>query len=133
MQEKRNKGLFVLFLLLVTTTAVLVYTQQRSEEKFDQKDIFKVEDLKAIDRVELRSGKDTISLSFSGNRWMVNGSEPADRDMVDVLFATLLQAEAKRFAILQVLPVGDIFLYPGSLITRIAKSGLFYSPMKAFW
>lgn len=96
MQEKRNKGLFGLFLLLVTTTVVLVYTQQRSEEKFDQKDIFKVEDLKAIDKVELRSGKDTISLSFSGNRWMVNGSEPADRDMVDVLFATLLQAEAKR-------------------------------------
>lgn len=96
MQEKRNKRLFLLFLLLVTTTAVLVYTQQHSEEKFEQKDIFKVEDLKAIDKVELRAAKDTVSLSFSGNRWLVNGTEPADRDMIDVLFATLLQAEAKR-------------------------------------
>lgn len=96
MQEKKNKRLFLLFLLLVLTIGVLIYTQQRSEEKFEQKDIFKVEDLKAIDKVELRSAKDTILLSFSGNRWMVNGMEPADRDMVDVLFATLLQAEAKR-------------------------------------
>lgn len=96
MQEKKNKRLFGLFLLLVLITGVLVYTQQRNEEKFEQKDIFKVEDLKAIDKVELRSGKDTISLSFVGNKWMVNEVEPADRDMVDVLFATLLQAEAKR-------------------------------------
>jgi hypothetical protein len=100
MQEKRNKRLFLLFLLLVLTTAVLVYTQEGREEKFEQTTIFKVEELKAIDKVELRSLQDTIQLSFSGNRWMVNGSEPADRDMVDVLFATLLQAEAKR-------PVGE--------------------------
>lgn len=96
MQEKRNKGLFILLALLLASIAVSVYTLQQGDEKFEQKDIFKVEDLKAIDKVELRSSRDTVQLSFSGNRWMVNGNEPADRDMVDVLFATLLQAEAKR-------------------------------------
>lgn len=96
MQEKRNKGLFILLLLLLTSIVVLLSFQLQDEEKFEQKDIFRVEDLKAIDKVELRSAHDTVQLSFSGSRWMVNGVEPADRDMVDVLFATLLQAEAKR-------------------------------------
>ncbi len=118
MQEKRNKRLFGLFLLLVLTTGLLVYTEQRSEEKFEQKDIFKVEDLKAIDKVELRAGKDTIQLSFVGNKWMVNGTEPADRDMVDVLFATLLQAEAKR-------PVAESI--NDSLVQHLQQSGVVVS------
>lgn len=96
MQEKRNKGLLILLTVLLAGIVVVLLTMQQSEEKFEQKDIFKVADLKAINKVELSSPHDTVQLSFSGNWWVVNGVEPADRDMVDVLFATLLQAEAKR-------------------------------------
>lgn len=115
MQEKRNKGLFILLVLLLASISVLLYTAQQGEEKFEQKDIFKVEDLKAIDKVELRGTNDTVQLSFSGSRWVVNGVEPADRDMVDVLFATLLQAEAKR-------PVAES--KNDSLVQMLQQSGI---------
>jgi hypothetical protein len=115
MQEKKNKGLFILLVLLLASITVLLYTSQQGEKKFEQKDIFKIEDLKAIDKVELRSAHDTVQLSFSGNRWVVNGAEPADRDMVDVLFATLLQAEAKR-------PVAES--KNDSLVQMIKQSGV---------
>jgi hypothetical protein len=39
---------------------------------------------------------DTITLSFNGSRWKVNDTWYADRDMIDVLFATLQQASPKR-------------------------------------
>lgn len=96
MQEKRNKRLAILFVLLSTATAALLYFSATDEQTFEQKDIFKVEELQTIDRVELLSGNDTLSLRFANNRWWVNETEPADRNMIDVLFATLLQAEAKR-------------------------------------
>lgn len=115
MQEKRNKGLFILLVVLLASTSVLLYTGQQGEEKFEQKDIFKVEDLKTINKVELRSSNDTVQLSFSGNRWVVNGVEPADRDMIDVLFATLLQAEAKR-------PVAES--KNDSLVQQLQQSGV---------
>lgn len=95
MQEKRNKGLLITLLVLLTVTAVVVFLQTGGEKKFEQKDLFKVGELKAIDRVELISRRDTVQLTFNGIRWKVNSLD-ADRDMIDVLFATLLQAEAKR-------------------------------------
>lgn len=115
MQEKRNKVLLILLMVLLTCIAAVLFTMQQGEVKFEQKDIFKIEDLKAIDKVVLRGKDDTVQLSFSGSRWMVNGTEPADRDMVDVLFATLLQAEAKR-------PVAES--KNDSLIQMLQQSGV---------
>jgi len=115
MQEKRNKVLLILLMVLLTCIAAVLFTMQQGEVKFEQKDIFKVEDLKTIDKVVLRGKDDTVQLSFSGSRWMVNGTEPADRDMVDVLFATLLQAEAKR-------PVAES--KNDSLIQMLQRSGV---------
>lgn len=95
MQERRNKILLIILLLLIAATATVLFIQAEGDGIFEGKDLFKVEDLKSIDRIELTSQNDTIHFIFSGTRWMVN-DRIADRDMIDVLFATLLQAEAKR-------------------------------------
>ncbi len=96
LQEKRNKTLFTVLLLLSGITAVLAYVAMRGEPAVENKDLFQVKDTKTINRVELQSSSGMVALSFNGTRWMVNDREVADRDMIDVLFATLLQAEVKR-------------------------------------
>jgi hypothetical protein len=115
MQEKTNKILLSTLLLLTAATALLLFFQGRNGEALVDKNLFRVEDLKAIDRVELVSTIDTVQLSFNGTRWLVNNNDAADRDMVDVLFATLLQAEPKR-------PVADNL--KDSLIKVLKSSGI---------
>ncbi|MDL5047946.1 DUF4340 domain-containing protein [Oscillatoria amoena NRMC-F 0135] len=59
------------------------------------KELFRVKDLSAIDQVVLKSNSGRIELSLAGARWNANG-KPADGDMVQVLMATLAQAEPRR-------------------------------------
>jgi Domain of unknown function (DUF4340) len=96
MQEKRNKLLFVLLLVLISITTALYFLGSKTSEEVKNKDLFQLADTKVINRVELTSALGKIMLSFNGTRWMVNDTVPADRDMIDVLFATVLQAEVKR-------------------------------------
>ena len=95
MQAQRNKILAISLLVLVAASTTLLYVGRVTEKPVD-KELFKVTDLKRIDMVVLQSRADTVELSFSGSRWLVNKAEPADRDLIDVLFATLLQAEPRR-------------------------------------
>ncbi len=96
MQEKRNKLSFAVLLVLVAMTTALYFLGNQTGEEVKNKDLFQLADSKVINRVELTSAQGKIILSFNGTRWMVNDNEPADRDMIDVLFATVLQAEIKR-------------------------------------
>lgn len=96
MQERKNKILLFTLLLLIVTTATFLFVQSKSTDTFVNKDVFKVADLKTVDRVELQSKNNKVVLNFNDTRWLVNNKDAADRDMIDVLFATLLQAEAKR-------------------------------------
>lgn len=81
--------------LLVTTT--LMYWQMNTGSSLDvDKDAFKVEGLDKVDRVVLESPRQKVELKFNGARWKVNDQYNADRGMIDVLFATLQQAEPKR-------------------------------------
>lgn len=115
MLEKRNKRLLISLVMLVVSIALVAWLATDKEKKYVNKDLFKVADLKTIDRVELQSGKDKVVLSFNGTRWLVNDSLIADRDMVDVLFATLLQAEPKR-------PVSERM--KDSVATQLANTGV---------
>jgi hypothetical protein len=115
MQERRNKLLLSTLLLLIAATAIVLLVQNRGAKALVDVNLFRVEDLKAIDRVEMASGADTVQLSFNGSRWLVNNNDVADRDMVDVLFATVLQAEPKR-------PVADNL--KDSLATVLKSSGI---------
>jgi hypothetical protein len=95
MQRKRNiQLLFALGYLIATTILVWFFFNRKVEEAVD-KNIFKVEDLKQIDKIILTKNEQPIELKFDGARWKVN-NQLADRSMIDVLFATLQQAEPKR-------------------------------------
>jgi len=60
------------------------------------KSLFKVADQTKIDRVILKKGSEQIELHYKGSKWMLNNSHEADRQLIQVFFATLLQAEPHR-------------------------------------
>ncbi len=60
------------------------------------KDRFRPEDLTSIDRVVLSGPRGRTELAVIGARWRVNERVVADANLIDVLFATLQQAEARR-------------------------------------
>ncbi len=96
MYEKRNKRLLFVFATLVLAIIVaFAFTRQDSGFAV-RKDLYRHENLKAIDQVSMKSPAGEVNLQYIDNRWRVNGSFPADRNLVEVLFATLQQAEAKR-------------------------------------
>jgi hypothetical protein len=49
-----------------------------------------------IDRVTLTSQKGTVELKFDGVKWKVNTAYDADRQLITVLFATVVQTQPKR-------------------------------------
>ncbi len=96
MQEKKNKRLAILFLVLCCTTAIVYWVYQKDGTIEIDKNTFKDYDLKSIDQVVLESGEDRVELKFNGSKWEVNNQFEADPAMIEVLFATLQQAEPKR-------------------------------------
>jgi Domain of unknown function (DUF4340) len=96
MREKRNKILTVSLLLLVCILVGIVFIKTNNKNTLVDKNIFNVPDSKVIDRIQLLSLQDTVTLTYNSSRWLVNDIEQADRGMIDVLFATIVQAEPKR-------------------------------------
>jgi len=95
MQEKKNKRL-ALMLLILTIITVVVYGWNTKEKVQVDKNIFRLADYKTVDRVVLTSARGKVELVFNGARWKVNGQYDADRNLISLLFATLQQAEPKR-------------------------------------
>jgi len=96
MQEKKNKKRFILLVILTVTTLVVFWWVQPENRLDIDQDIFRVEDLSRISKVELVSDTSTVRLAFNGSRWHVNEKYDADANMIRVLFATLQQAAPKR-------------------------------------
>ncbi len=95
MQEKKNIRLLILFGVLTVLTVVVYWNNQRTSGFEVDKELFKVTDLESVDEVLFESPQGKVVLKFDGTRWMAN-EYVADRNMVDVLFATIAQAEPKR-------------------------------------
>jgi hypothetical protein len=97
MQEKRNVRLMISFVLLTAITVIAYWwlTSESTTIKID-KNIFKVEDFKSIDQVVIESPSGKVELKYGSSKWLVNEKYEADRNLIDVLFATLQQAEPKR-------------------------------------
>lgn len=96
MYEKRNKRLLIVFATLVVAIVVaFAFTRQDSGFAV-RKDLYRHANLREIDQVTMRSPAGEVNLQYTENRWRVNGRFAADRNLVEVLFATLQQAEAKR-------------------------------------
>lgn len=96
MQEKKNKQRLIILVILTITTIAAYFLLNREDALQVDKDVFRKLDLKTVNQVTLKSGKRNVILSLDGSRWKVNGQYEADQQMIEVLFATLLQVEPKR-------------------------------------
>lgn len=94
------------------------------------KNLFKVDDQTKIDRVVLKRSNEEIEFHYNGSKWMINRSFEADRQLIQVFFATLLQAEPRRPVALklkdsvhqQIIQRGvDVALYEGELLVKNFK------------
>lgn len=96
MQKKKNIRLLISLCVMLVLTGVLLFLFNRDQNQVVDKTIFQVEDLKVIDKVVLEKAGEKTELELdASNRWKVNG-QAVDPAMIDVLFATLQQAEPKR-------------------------------------
>ncbi len=95
MQEKKNIRLLILLGILSIATIGVYWLSQRTKGFEVDKNLFRVAELENVDEVIMESGGKKVVLKFDGTRWMVN-DDVADRNMIDVLFATIAQAEPKR-------------------------------------
>ena len=96
MQARRNKLLMISLAAMVAITAVVWLLRGRNESVAIDKSIFKDFDVQSIDRVDLKSSGQQINLKYDGSRWTVNDQYAADPAMIEVLFATIVQAVPKR-------------------------------------
>ena len=96
MQEKKNKRLAALLVFLLGITAIIFWFGKRESGHEVDPAIFKQYDLNAIDEIALESPSGKTVLKYEGARWKINGTLNTNPDMIDVLFATLQQVEAKR-------------------------------------
>lgn len=92
MYRKQNTLLVVSLVGLLLLTAFFYGYQQR--DNFIDKNLFKV-DPSVVNRIVLSSKSRAIEISKEESRWKVNG-KLADENMVEVLLATLAQAEPRR-------------------------------------
>lgn len=95
MQKKRNIRLLISFGVLIIVTGSVFLLLNADNRMIVNKNLFRVDDFAKIDKVVLAKDGKPIELKFDGARWKVN-NQLADRNMIDVLFATLQQAEPKR-------------------------------------
>lgn len=96
MQEKKNKQRAIVLVALLLATIGMLWLNSRRDSPVVNKDLFKTADLTTINEVVLRTSAGATQLKFSGSQWRVNDQFDADRGMIDVLFATLRQAEPRR-------------------------------------
>lgn len=96
MQETKNKRLAILFGALCCVTALVYFLGKDNGTVDVDRDMFRNYDQKAVDQVVLESRTGKVELKFNGSKWKVNNQFDADASMIQVLFATLQQAEPKR-------------------------------------
>jgi len=95
-QQKRNIRSLMLLLVLSTVTVAIYWGGKDPNSSSVDKTMFRVEDLQSVNEVTLESDTNKVDLKYAGSRWVVNGQYAADRQLIELLFATLQQAEPKR-------------------------------------
>jgi hypothetical protein len=96
MKKLSNTGLLISLAVMLLVLSGIIFFDD-SEQKINvDKNLFKVADQTNIDRVVLKHSNDTVELHFDGTKWVVNKAFEADKQLIKVLFATLLQTEPRR-------------------------------------
>lgn len=101
MQKRKNVTLLISFIVLSGITAMVYWFRREDNALEVAPTLFRTENLTQVDSVVLTSSAGEVVVNFNGTRWRINGRYPADRNMVDVLFATLQQAAPRRPAALK--------------------------------
>ncbi len=96
MPKRNNIWLLISLLAMTAFLTVIILSGNSTDTISIDKNLFKVEDQTKIDRVILKKSGEEIKLHFDGSKWMINDSFEADRQLIQVFFATLLQAEPRR-------------------------------------
>lgn len=94
-QKKKNIRLSISLVVLVVA-CFTVYLLSGSGGGAVDVSMFRVDDYNTMDHVVMTGPRGRVELSTSGGRWRVNDQFTADRNLIDVLFATLQQAEPRR-------------------------------------
>lgn len=95
MQKRKNILLCISLAVLVLACFGVFYLNRSGAGDVD-KAMFRIDDYTAIDRVVMAGPQGRVELTTTGGRWRVNDEFVADRNLIDVLFATLRQAEPRR-------------------------------------
>jgi hypothetical protein len=118
MQKKKNIRRAILLVLLTLATATVYWYGSRTGEEIVDQGMFRVDDVKTIDEVVLEAPTGKVELKYTEPRWTVNGTYTADRNMVDVLMATLIQASPRHaVATSQADSIGEILKKDGVKVT----------------
>jgi hypothetical protein len=96
MQVQRNLRLLISLVISIGLCLSFIFLGKRSNTIEVDKDLFRVEEQKLINKVLLESDDKKVELRYDGSKWVVNNSFEADRQLVTVFFATIMQAEPKR-------------------------------------
>lgn len=97
MQRQKNIRLLITLGVLIMLSGILFYLSGSSGTLQIDKELFRVPDQTEVNRIIVeRSPGKRIELSFEAGRWIINKNLEADRQLVTILFATLLQVEPRR-------------------------------------
>ncbi len=128
---KRNNLYLLISLLVMSAFLMMIIFLGNSDSRIEvDKNLFRVADQTKIDRVVLNQADGEIELQYNGSKWMINNSFEVDRQLIQVFFATLLQAEPRRPVALklrdsihqQIINKGvDVKLYEGDLLVKNFK------------
>jgi hypothetical protein len=96
-QQKKNIALLISLAVLGIISLILFWRAGTERDKIDPT-LFQLSDSKSVNKVVFNRDTAKIELEFLNNRWRVNQTFDADRNLIDVLFATVAQAIPKREA-----------------------------------
>jgi hypothetical protein len=96
MQKRTNILLLISFVILSLASTVVYFTMHGDASQEVDTSLFRVDDFTTIDRIVMSGSRHEVQLKFANSRWLVNDQYPADRNLIDVLFATLQQVVPKR-------------------------------------
>lgn len=88
--------LLLSLVVMIAITTALWIMRNRDGSVVHDRHLFNNFDVQSIDQVSLQSPRGQVTLKYDGTRWKVNDQYVADPAMIEVMFATILQAQPKR-------------------------------------
>jgi hypothetical protein len=128
MSQSKKNFLLLISLATLSIASLILFLSGREVKSEIDPTLFKLPDSKAVDKVTIEKSKEKIELQFINGGWRVSRSGveevsssniavawEADRDLIDVLFATMEQVVPKRNVASRI---------QDSVVNQISKTGV---------